>query len=232
MLNDAHDTNITFAAKWLAGQLAQLQNNSYVMDNTLFMLTFDEIETYKNGNKIFALLFGGAIPANLKGTKDDTFYNHYSMISTVSANWGLPSLGRWDCEANVLALVADKTGITNAKVDTTNLYFNQSMPGPLSNNKYTPVWPAPATNLKCISGNGVLPAVMKAWNGTTPTYNYTNVYPYDSKSGLNTGGQVNGSKPGSATSASATPGLAAGTLPQIWAVAVAAFAASIAALYL
>ncbi|EXA32424.1 hypothetical protein FOVG_16345 [Fusarium oxysporum f. sp. pisi HDV247] len=28
------------------------------------------------------------------------------MLSTVFVNWGLPSLGRWDCDANVFSVLA------------------------------------------------------------------------------------------------------------------------------
>src|ERR1700753_2283221 len=101
MTNDGHDTTITFASKWERSQISQLLNDTYFMNNTLVLLTFDEDETYTEHNNVFSILLGGAIPDELKGTTDDTFYNHYSTISTVSMNWGLPSLGRWDCEANV-----------------------------------------------------------------------------------------------------------------------------------
>src|ERR1700753_1730883 len=131
MTDDAHDTNISFAASWERGWIGPLLNNPYFMNNTLVLLTFDESETYPEPNKMFSILLGGAIPDNLKGTTDDTFYNHYSTISTVSANWGLPSLGRWDCGANIFALVANKTGYQNAKVSLTGLVFNSSYPGPL-----------------------------------------------------------------------------------------------------
>ena len=79
-------------------------------NDTLVLLTFDENESYGIQNKMFSVLIGGAVPAALKGTKDNTFYNHYSTIASVSQNWGLPSLGRWDCHANVFELVANKTG--------------------------------------------------------------------------------------------------------------------------
>ena len=106
------------------------------------------------------------------------------MISTVSLNWGLPSLGRWDCNANVLSLVANKTGHTNQKVDTTNLYFNSSIPGPLADSAYVPSWPVPATNAKCAAGS-ILGSVVSTWGTSSGSFNYTNVYPYDSKSGVN-----------------------------------------------
>jgi acid phosphatase len=221
MTDDAHDTNITFASSWERNWITPLLNNSAFNTNeTLILLTFDETETYTVGNKVFAVLVGGAIPANLKGTTDNTFYNHYSAISSVSVNWGLPSLGRWDCEANVFEIVANKTGYKNAAVNTTNLYFNQSYPGPLSDTLYTPNWPVPNTQAKCASGQGVLPAVVSTWGKLNATYNYTNVYPLDSSSGINVGGSPviggsNGSTPSSAApAATSSKGVATGVMPS------------------
>lgn len=178
MTNDGHDTTITFTANWARNFLNPLLNNTYFMNNTLIILTFDEDETYTDKNKMFSVLLGGAIPNSLKGTTDNTFYNHYSMISTVSLNWGLPSLGRWDCNANVLALVANKTGHTNTVVNTTNLYFNTSYPGPLSDKQFLLSWPVPATNAKCLAGS-ILGSVVTTWGKSDGSFNYTNVYPYD-----------------------------------------------------
>lgn len=198
MTNDGHDTTVTFAASWAKTFLTPLLNNTYVMDKTLIILTFDEVETYTSENKVFTVLLGGAIPPSLQGTTDDTFYNHFSTISTVSANWGLPSLGRWDCGANVLEIVANVTGHTNAVVDTTGLYFNSSYPGPVSNKKYIPFWPIPDTTAKCASGLGVLSSIASTWGSSSGTYNYTSPYNYDDASGNNVS-PVSGS-PGSNTS--------------------------------
>lgn len=217
MTDDGHDTNVTFAANWERNFLEPLLNNSYFMNGTLLLLTFDEDETYTEHNNVFSILIGGpdVIPANLKGTTDSTFYNHYSTISSVSVNWGLPSLGRWDCEANVFQVVANKTGYVNANVNITNLYFNSSYPGPVSDNLYVPVWPAPNTTATCASGMGVLNAVKAAWGNHTATYNYTNVYPYDAAADNNnggtptTGGEVSGAP--SASSGSGTSSAPAAT---------------------
>lgn len=210
MTDDGHDTNVTFASTWERNWITPLLNNSYFMNNTLILLTFDEIETYGIPNKAFAVLLGGAIPENLKGTTDDTFYNHYSTISTVSMNWGLPSLGRWDCEANVFELVANKTGYKNFQVNTTGLYFNQSYPGPLSDHLYVPEWPAPAINAKCANGLGVLPSIKTAWANTTPMFNYsTSPFGYDAAAGNNVGGSVSGGNLSSSAAGSATGGASA-----------------------
>lgn len=190
MTNDAHDTNITFAGDWVNRFLFPLLDNGYFNNNTLVMVTFDEIESYPSPNRVYGVLVGGAVPDHLKGTQDDTFYTHYSVIASLSANWGLPSLGRWDCGANLLQQVANKTGYVNWNVDTSNVYLNQTYPGPMSSghySQYSPDWPAPATHGQCSAGHGIVPIVKETWAGHQPTYNYTSPVPYDSASGTNVG---------------------------------------------
>lgn len=199
MTNDGHDTTITYASTWSKTFLTPLLANEYFMNNTLIILSFDEVDTYTTPNKVFTLLLGGAVPKSLHGTTDNTFYNHFSTISSVSANWDLPSLGRWDCGANVLQTVANITGYQNVVVDTEGLYFNSSYPGPMSDDLYDPTWPVPNTDAKCANGLGVLASVKKTWGASKSTYNYTAVYNYDAVSGNNVngkavpqGGSVNG----------------------------------------
>ncbi|KAK5791454.1 hypothetical protein VI817_006763 [Penicillium citrinum] len=190
MTNDAHDTNITFASKWERPWLENLLKDEYFMKDTLLLLTYDEDKTYihKNGNRIFSILVGGAVPEHLKGTTDDTFYTHYSTIASVSANWGLPSLGRWDCGANLLQIVANKTGYVNYDVDTTNLLLNETYPGPMADGdyaKFSPEWPVPLTSGNCSAGHGILEAVKKTYSGKAASYNYTSPYPWNEKVGYN-----------------------------------------------
>ena len=190
MTNDAHDTNITFAGAWTYRFLSDLLQNEYFTKDTLIMLTFDENDTYEIGNKIYTFLLGGAVPENLRGSKDDTFYTHYSVIASLSANWGLPSLGRWDCGANLFSWVAEKTGYTNWEVDTDGLYLNETYPGPLSENeysKYSPNWPVPLTNGTCSGGSDILDIVKKTYDGREATYEYTSPIPFDAASGNNVG---------------------------------------------
>ncbi|KAJ5795398.1 uncharacterized protein N7518_003938 [Penicillium psychrosexuale] len=194
MTNDAHDTNITFAAKWERSWVSKLLTDEYFMNNTLLLLTFDEDKTYTNDNRIFSILVGGAIPQELKGTTDNTFYTHYSSIASVSANWGLPSLGRWDCGANIFEIVTNKTGYVNYEVDKTYLTLNQTYPGPMSigddtignTSTYTPVWPIPITdsNEKCSAGHGILDAVKQTYGKLNSTYD-TKPFPWEAKTHYN-----------------------------------------------
>ncbi|KIX04863.1 uncharacterized protein Z518_05734 [Rhinocladiella mackenziei CBS 650.93] len=185
MTNDAHDTNITFGAQWEWDWLQPLLKNEYFMNDTLVLLSFDENENYPVPNKIFSILIGGAVPQHLRGSTDETFYNHYSTIASVSQNWGLPSLGRWDCHANVFELVANKTGYKNQKIQTAGMYFNESYPGPLSDDAYVPDWPIPTNASTCAHGKGVLKHVVNTYKGMAATLNYTAPYPYDALTGNN-----------------------------------------------
>lgn len=209
MTNDAHDTNITFGAQWERSFMSTLLKNDYFMHKTAVLLTFDEDSTYFKNNRVYSILVGGAIPGHLKGTTDDTFYTHYSTIASVSANWGLPSLGRWDCGANIFQMVANKTGYVNYQVNTTGLLLNETYPGPMSvgeYSKYSSLWPIPATNEKCSAGHGVLDIVKNTYPNSNPTYNYTSPYPWDSSSNYNTKVSVTRESASSSNATSSTSG--------------------------
>jgi hypothetical protein len=105
LVNDAHDTSVDYAASWLQYWLVPLLGNPNFNDNgTLVVLTFDENESYTENNCVLALLLGGAVPESARGTTDSTYYTHYSLLSTVEANWGLGSLGRGDTNKYVSTL--------------------------------------------------------------------------------------------------------------------------------
>jgi hypothetical protein len=97
MRNDAHDTNALYSADWVKFWLLPLlKDPRFNRKRTLMLLNFDEDATDGGPNKVAAFLLGSAVPEHLHGTSDNTFYTHYSMMSTVQANWGLGCLGRGD----------------------------------------------------------------------------------------------------------------------------------------
>jgi acid phosphatase len=180
MTSDGHDTDVTVAGTWTRTFLEPLLNDKRFMQNTLVLITFDENETYTIQNNVLGILLGDAVPSHLVGTTDDHYYNHYSEIATVSANWDLHTLGRWDVGANVFKLVADKTGDVvrpwDGKVELSNTYFNGSYAGVFNeaggNHRY------PGPNLACDgkSKRTVLPSIKKAWKGNpAPVYYDTKV---------------------------------------------------------
>ncbi|EPS93298.1 hypothetical protein FOMPIDRAFT_1170659 [Fomitopsis schrenkii] len=163
LVNDGHDTNIDFMSQWIQFWLKPLLADTRFNDNrTVILLTFDETETYSINNRIWTLVLGGGLPASLKNTTDDTFYTHYSCLSTVEANWGLGSLGRGDTNAtlnNVFDFVAGVTewknnGISGSSSEIPLLNLTGTIPGPLNPEYYVP-FSAPNLNATGAGGGPV-----------------------------------------------------------------------------
>ncbi|KAH9957100.1 phosphoesterase family-domain-containing protein [Russula dissimulans] len=163
LVNDGHDTNVTFISAWLKFWLEPLLSDRRFNDErTLILLTFDENGTKSVNNRVWTTLLGGAVPDHLRGTTDSTFYTHYSALSTVQANWGLGCLGRNDANktlANVYAPVARAVGYRNMNVppsDVPLLNLSGTTPGPLNPNPnlFAP-YPPPNTSAICAGGGPV-----------------------------------------------------------------------------
>lgn len=177
MTSDAHDATITYAGNWLNLFLTPLLKDKNFMQNTLVLITFDENSGYALKNKILSIALGDAVPQHLAGTTDDSFYNHYTELSTVEANWDLPTLGRWDVGANVLQFVAQQTGDKVRKWDPSynfeaKYFYNQSYAGPFNTKGGLHEYPAPNLDLDhSASGRKILDSIKKTWRGSkNPTY--------------------------------------------------------------
>ncbi|KLO81770.1 acid phosphatase [Fusarium fujikuroi] len=175
MTSDGHDTSVTVAGQWARTFLEPLLEDKHFMQNTLVLVTWDENETYARQNHILGILLGDAVPEHLVGTSDNSFYNHYSEIATVSANWGLDTLGRWDVGANVFKLVAQKTGdkIRKWKSHKLDSYFwNASYAGPFNTNGGNKEYVAPNLDLEhSFSGRKIFEPIRKEWKKSkNPTY--------------------------------------------------------------
>ncbi|KAF8812749.1 acid phosphatase [Phlegmacium glaucopus] len=165
MTNDGHDTSITVAGTFAKNFLTPLlTNTNFNSARTLIVLTFDETGTTTAQNRVAAILLGGAVPASLVGTSDTAFYDHYSEIATVEANWGLPTLGRYDVGANVFSFVAQHTGDVVRTLGSPSLsqtFLDSSYPG-LFNSKTKRSLPVPNTTL-VVNGRAVLPQIVQTW---------------------------------------------------------------------
>lgn len=177
MTDDGHDTSVTVAGQWTRDFLTPLLNDTRFMNNTLVLVTFDENSSYAIQNRVLAILLGDVIPAHLIGTTDANYYNHYSEIATVEANWDLNTLGRWDVGANVFSLVANKTGDTVREWDVETYgdirYYNQSYDGVFNDAPSYPVYPSPNLDIESPSGRKVAPAIKAKWAGSANPDYYT-----------------------------------------------------------
>ncbi|KAI0555857.1 phosphoesterase [Xylaria curta] len=166
MLNDGHNTTLDYATNWVREFLKPLLTDGAFAEKTLVQLTYDESEDYTKPNRIVSLLMGNAVPKKLLGTTDDTFYTHYSILSTMENNWGLPNLGRFDVGANVFQFVADATGYSNVDPpDVARINNSISYPGPLNRNHPTKLTTFPPPNLKLTGAGGepVPEAIAQTW---------------------------------------------------------------------
>ncbi|CZR53774.1 related to acid phosphatase Pho610 [Phialocephala subalpina] len=169
MTSDGHDTSVTTAGVWLRTFLEPLLTDPNFMQNTLVLITFDENETYTIQNRVFSVLLGDSVDPSLVGTTDSNYYNHYSEISTVEANWDLFTLGRWDVGANVFKNVAAKTGDADRTwyapnsngVPFSDYYFNTSYSGIFNSKTWAPQ-PVPDCHSRR-EGRTTLPSIKAQW---------------------------------------------------------------------
>ncbi|KAK8172121.1 phosphoesterase family-domain-containing protein [Phyllosticta citrichinensis] len=178
--SDGHDSSVTVAGTWTRTFLEPLLNNTKFMKNTLVLVTFDENETYTIQNRVLAILLGDAVPKELVGTTDSSFYDHYSEIASVEANWGLDTLGRFDVGANVFSIVAEKTGDTlrewSGATALDQHFFNYSYPGYFNDiSGKNRSFIAPNVDAT-YAGRQVHPSIIDTWkNSTLPTYYSTDL---------------------------------------------------------
>jgi hypothetical protein len=102
--NDAHDTDLWYAGKYLQAWLAKFMAMPNFTRNTMLIITFDE-DDYLESNHITCILLGPYVKhANsTEGTK----YDHYSITRTVEDNWGLGSMNRKDAKAQNFLKVSE-----------------------------------------------------------------------------------------------------------------------------
>ncbi|KAJ3290754.1 hypothetical protein HDU79_002968 [Rhizoclosmatium sp. JEL0117] len=100
MDDDGHDTTVDYAASWLQKFLEpKLVDPAY--STTLFMITHDESRSV-SPNHIYTVLIGAGIKG--VGFVDETYYDHYSLLATTEALFGLGCLDQNDATASKIPL--------------------------------------------------------------------------------------------------------------------------------
>ncbi len=98
LCDDGHDCSNATADTWLGNEVNKILSSSAFDANSLLVVTFDEGTTSASccglpssaGGHIATLLLGSLVKT---GYKDSTAYDHYSLLKTIDASWGLPYLG-------------------------------------------------------------------------------------------------------------------------------------------
>jgi phosphatidylinositol-3-phosphatase len=103
MCNDAHDCPIDAGDAWLRDWVPQILASPAWKDNGALFITFDEGSTnagccqHAAGGRIATLVVS---PLVQPGFRSDVPYTHYSLLRTIEAAWGLPLLGKANCDCS------------------------------------------------------------------------------------------------------------------------------------
>jgi hypothetical protein len=119
LCNSAHSCYLNIADGWLAVMLGKLTSSPLYDSHILIVITFDEGSTNDSccglgsraGGHVATLLISPLVKA---GFKDDTPYDHYSLLKTIETSWGLELLGHAaDPQTNLIAEPFGETAIIN-----------------------------------------------------------------------------------------------------------------------
>ena len=98
LCNDMHDCDVATGDRWLRERFSDYRTWAR-SHNSLLLVTFDESASQGGGNRIVTLLDG----AGVRPGRVDEPVDHYRLLGTIEAMYGLPALGH----------AADTTPITD-----------------------------------------------------------------------------------------------------------------------
>jgi phosphatidylinositol-3-phosphatase len=90
LINDMHSSSIAAGDAFLAAFVPKILNSAAFAGSALF-ITWDEGSSSIDGGGHIATIV--ASPGMAAGFRATAHYNHYSMLRTIEAAWGLPLLG-------------------------------------------------------------------------------------------------------------------------------------------
>ena len=102
--NDGHDTGVKFADKWYRSLFGPLLKNPKFAKDMLLVTTFDEGSNFGT-NQVYTSLYGDLVEA---GSESNLAYDHFSLLRTLEAGFGLDNLGQEDKGAATISGVWKK----------------------------------------------------------------------------------------------------------------------------
>ena len=100
MLDDMHDGTVAQGDTWLSTAVpALLASPAWTEQNSLLVITWDEDDNAP-GNQVATFVIASGVPA---GFTSAVAYNHYSLLRTIEAAWGLEPLTANDGQAAVMS---------------------------------------------------------------------------------------------------------------------------------
>jgi phosphatidylinositol-3-phosphatase len=97
LCDDMNDCPISTAESWLKKAMTAITNsNAWKTQNSVVLIIWDE----GSGNHVPMIAVG---PSVKPGTKSAVAYSHYSVLHTIEAAWGLPTLTTNDAKAAIIS---------------------------------------------------------------------------------------------------------------------------------
>ena len=99
MIHDGHDSSLNTAAKWVRRFVDDFRRTPAAA-STLVVITFDESSSSsEKSNHIYTVFLG---PMVRRGLEIDDAYNHYNVLRTIEANFGVAPFACGDGRAKVI----------------------------------------------------------------------------------------------------------------------------------
>lgn len=99
MNNDGHDTGVDYAGQWLSRTFGDILSKPELLDDVLFVLTYDESNPKNRPNQIYTVLIGSNV---VRGGVSNQKVSHFALLKMVEDELRLGSLGRLDSSAPAL----------------------------------------------------------------------------------------------------------------------------------
>jgi phosphatidylinositol-3-phosphatase len=97
--NDMHDGPVSAGDKWLAREVPLiLRSPAFTTSRSVLIVTWDEGSFFDN--QVATIFAGSSVKA---GYRSAIRYDHYALLHTIEAAWGLPSLTANDAGAPVMS---------------------------------------------------------------------------------------------------------------------------------
>jgi hypothetical protein len=106
MCNDMHDCAIKVGDAWLQAWVPQIIASPAWHDQGVLFITFDEGDLsddsgccqYGQGGHLATLVIS---PLGKPAYRSQELYSHYSLLRTIEDSWGLPPLGKANCDCSL-----------------------------------------------------------------------------------------------------------------------------------
>lgn len=166
--HDGSNSDLATAASWVRNFIEPYISSRKHYHRKLFIVTFARASSNTGANKVWTVILGD-MHEKQRGTTDSTYYDHYSIPASTIANFDLPSLGRYDCTANVFKLINKKAKQHNTQnPDITDNFHQGPFAGYFSDDSLS--LPVPNLNCEGRGHSGLLRRVKKIWKKASLSY--------------------------------------------------------------